>query len=76
MPKTGVMTMIAYGFFLGAALPATAYDGRPVPYGLYTPPPAALISPDPRRPPCYASYTRRERDKGIRHWTGLCPPRS
>jgi hypothetical protein len=73
MPKTG-MTMIAAGIFLGVALPAAARENRPVPYGFYAPPSAAFISPNPYRPRCYASYTRRERDKGIRHWTGLCRP--
>lgn len=73
MTRTGV-TMFALGMLLGAIPPAAAYEGRPVPYGYYSPPPAALISPNLHRHRCYASYTRRERDKGVRHWTGLCRP--
>ena len=74
MPKTGTM-MIALGVFLGAIVPAAAYGERAAPYGLYTPaPPTVLTPPGPYNHPCYTSYTRRERDKGIRHWTGICRP--
>lgn len=73
MPKTGTIRA-ALGVFLAAILTAALYE-RAAPYGLYTPPPSTILTPPGlHTPPCYASLTRRERDKGLRHWSGMCRP--
>lgn len=69
MQRTSAI-IVALGAFLAAA-PSTLAQGLP-PHGAYAPPPPAGFSPPYYGLPCYAATTRRERDKGIRHWTGWC----
>ena len=70
MLRTGA-TIFALGVFLTAAPPTLARE-FPAYGGAYPPPPGAGFSTPYYGPPCYASITKRERDKGMRHWTGLC----
>ena len=70
MLRTGA-TIIALGVFLTAA-PPTLAQGFATYGGAYPAPPGAGFSTPHYGPPCYASITKRERDKGMRHWTGLC----
>lgn len=71
MPKTGAI-IVALGAFLVAAPPALAQSFAF--YGAYAPPPPppAGVFPLYYGPPCYVTLTGREREKGIRHWTGWC----
>jgi hypothetical protein len=69
MQRTGA-TIIALGAFLTAASPTLAQGFGP--YGAYPPPRPAGLSPPDYGPRCFRYFGKRNRDKGIRFWTGQC----
>lgn len=71
MLKTA-LPVVALGMLL-LAIPASKAEIAPQTY--FAPPPPVVVAPSGYAPLCYRTYTRRESDKGFRHWTGLCQGR-